>query len=112
MKYMLVTFGGNQEARVKVQTVFMSSGNNVAFSRDAGAKTYVQHRMQEQSRDLFAWLEEGAHFYVCGDEKAMARDVHETLIQIVEGESGRSREAAEDYVRNLAAEHRYQRDVY
>jgi len=85
---------------------------DIAFSRDAGAKTYVQHRMQEQSRDLFAWLEEGAHFYVCGDEKAMARDVHETLIQIVEGESGRSREAAEDYVRNLAAEHRYQRDVY
>jgi sulfite reductase (NADPH) flavoprotein alpha-component len=85
---------------------------DVAFSRDAVAKTYVQHRMQEQSRDLFAWLEEGAHLYVCGDEKAMARDVHEALIQVVERESGRSREAAEDYVRNLAAEHRYQRDVY
>lgn len=85
---------------------------DVAFSRDAGAKTYVQHRMREQSRDLFAWLEEGAHFYVCGDEKAMARDVHEALIGIVEHEGGRSREAAENYVRNLAAEHRYQRDVY
>jgi len=85
---------------------------DVAFSRDAGEKVYVQHRMQQQSRDLFAWLEEGAHFYVCGDEKGMARDVHEALIGIVEHEGGRSREAAEDYVRNLAAEHRYQRDVY
>jgi sulfite reductase (NADPH) flavoprotein alpha-component len=85
---------------------------DVAFSRDAGGKTYVQNRMQEQSRDLFGWLEEGAHFYVCGDEKAMARDVHEALIRIVEREGARSREAAEDYVRNLAAENRYQRDVY
>ncbi|GAA4757029.1 assimilatory sulfite reductase (NADPH) flavoprotein subunit [Sphingomonas daechungensis] len=85
---------------------------DVAFSRDASSKTYVQHRMREQSRNLFAWLEEGAHFYVCGDGKAMARDVHEALIGIVEHEGGRSREAAEDYIRNLAAEHRYQRDVY
>jgi sulfite reductase (NADPH) flavoprotein alpha-component len=85
---------------------------DVAFSRDSGKKTYVQHRLQERSRDLFAWLEEGAHFYVCGDEKAMARDVHEALITIIEREGGRSRDAAEDYVRNLAAEHRYQRDVY
>ena len=85
---------------------------DVAFSRDAGAKTYVQHRMHEQSRDLFAWLEEGAHFYVCGDEKAMARDVHEMLIRVVGHEGRRSREGAEDYVRNLAAEDRYQRDVY
>ncbi len=85
---------------------------DVAFSRDASSKTYVQHRMREQSRNLFAWLEEGAHFYVCGDEKAMARDVHEALIGIVEHEGGRSREAAEDYIGNLTAEHRYQRDVY
>ncbi|HET7815954.1 MAG TPA: assimilatory sulfite reductase (NADPH) flavoprotein subunit [Sphingomicrobium sp.] len=85
---------------------------DVAFSRDAVAKAYVQHRMLEQSRDLFAWLDEGAHVYVCGDEKAMARDVHEALIQVVEREGASSREAAEDYVRNLAAEHRYQRDVY
>lgn len=85
---------------------------DVAFSRDGGAKTYVQHRMHEQSRDLFGWLEQGAHVYVCGDEKAMARDVHEALIGIVEREGGRSREAAEDYVRKLAADRRYQRDVY
>ncbi len=85
---------------------------DVAFSRDAGEKTYVQHRMQERSRDLFAWLEEGAHFYVCGDEKAMARDVHEALLQIIEREGGLTREGAEEYVRVLSSEHRYQRDVY
>ena len=85
---------------------------DVAFSRDAGAKTYVQHRMHERSRDLFAWLEEGAHFYVCGDEKAMARDVHEALLQIIEREGGLSRDGAEEYVRVLSSEHRYQRDVY
>jgi sulfite reductase (NADPH) flavoprotein alpha-component len=85
---------------------------DVAFSRDADQKIYVQHRMQEQGDRLYAWLEEGAHFYVCGDEKAMARDVHATLLEIVERGSGGSREQAEDYVRRLAAEHRYQRDVY
>ena len=69
-------------------------------------------RMEEQARDLYAWLEEGAHFYVCGDEKAMARDVHEALIGIIAREGARSREAAEDYVRQLSADHRYQRDVY
>jgi sulfite reductase (NADPH) flavoprotein alpha-component len=85
---------------------------DVAFSRDGKAKDYVQHRMLEQGRDLFAWLEEGAHLYVCGDEKAMARDVHSTLIRIVAKEGGYSRELAEDYVARLAAGHRYQRDVY
>jgi sulfite reductase (NADPH) flavoprotein alpha-component len=85
---------------------------DVAFSRDAGEKTYVQHRMHERSRDLFAWLEEGAHFYVCGDEKAMAKDVHEALLQIIEREGGLTRESAEEYVRVLSSEHRYQRDVY
>jgi sulfite reductase (NADPH) flavoprotein alpha-component len=86
---------------------------DVAFSRDRGQpKAYVQHRMLEQAKDLYAWLEEGAHFYVCGDEKSMARDVHETLIQIVADQGGIERDAAEDYVRKLASEHRYQRDVY
>ena len=85
---------------------------DVAFSRDRAGKVYVQHKMREQARELYAWLEEGAHFYVCGDEKAMSRDVHEMLIEIVAQEGDRSREAAEDYVRELAASHRYQRDVY
>jgi sulfite reductase (NADPH) flavoprotein alpha-component len=85
---------------------------DVAFSRDAEEKVYVQHRMLEHARDLYAWLEEGAHFYVCGDEKAMARDVHETLIRIMAQEGGHSRESAEGHVAELAASHRYQRDIY
>jgi sulfite reductase (NADPH) flavoprotein alpha-component len=85
---------------------------DVAFSRDVAEKVYVQQRMLEQGRDLYAWLEDGGHFYVCGDEKAMAHDVHRTLVEIVEREGAQSREAAEDYVAGLAAERRYQRDVY
>lgn len=85
---------------------------DVAFSRDTDEKVYVQHRMLEQARELYAWLEEGAHFYVCGDEKAMSRDVHEALLRIIETEGGHSRDSAEDYVRRLSTEHRYQKDVY
>ncbi len=86
---------------------------DVAFSRDRGqSKTYVQHRMLEQAKDFYAWLEEGAHVYVCGDEKRMARDVHDTLIRIVAEQGRLDRDTAEDYVRCLATDHRYQRDVY
>lgn len=85
---------------------------DVAFSRDRGGRIYVQHRMIERSADLFAWLEEGAHLYVCGDAANMAPDVHETLISIVAEEGRLEREGAEDYVRDLQRSHRYQRDVY
>jgi sulfite reductase (NADPH) flavoprotein alpha-component len=85
---------------------------DVAFSRDTAEKVYVQHRMLERSRELFAWLEEGAHLYVCGDEQNMSRDVHEALIRLIGLEGDLSWEEAEDYVRRLSAEHRYQKDVY
>ena len=85
---------------------------DVAFSRDGAEKVYVQHRMLEQSRDLYAWLEEGAHLYVCGDEKAMAHDVNDALIQVIGREGDLSWEEAEDYVRRLSADHRFQKDVY
>ncbi|BAV66052.1 assimilatory sulfite reductase (NADPH) flavoprotein subunit [Sphingobium cloacae] len=85
---------------------------DVAFSRDGEQKVYVQHRMKEQARDLFGWLEDGAHVYVCGDAANLAPDVHRALIDIVAQESRTSHEAAEDYVRSLQADHRYQRDVY
>jgi sulfite reductase (NADPH) flavoprotein alpha-component len=84
---------------------------DVAFSRDGPTKNYVQHQMIEQSRELYSWLRGGAHFYVCGDEN-MAADVHRALLHIVEHEGGQSREAAEDYVRRMSAEHRYRKDVY
>ncbi|HEX8625637.1 MAG TPA: assimilatory sulfite reductase (NADPH) flavoprotein subunit [Allosphingosinicella sp.] len=85
---------------------------DVAFSRDRGGKAYVQHRMVERAGDLFAWLEDGAHLYLCGDAARMAPDVHETLITIVAEEGRLQREGAEDYVRELQRSRRYQRDVY
>jgi sulfite reductase (NADPH) flavoprotein alpha-component len=85
---------------------------DLAFSRDQPEKIYVQHRMWQRRKELFASLEDGAHLYVCGDEKAMAKDVHSTLAAIVAGESGRSAEAAEAYLTDLKQQRRYQRDVY
>lgn len=85
---------------------------DVAFSRDGAEKIYVQNRMKERARDLFAWLEDGAHIYVCGDAAHLAPDVHAALIDIVAAEARSSPDAAEDYVRSLQADHRYQRDVY
>ncbi len=85
---------------------------NVAFSRDSGQKVYVQDRMREHSRELYAWLEAGAYFYVCGDAESMAPDVHQALIDIVREEGGRTEEQARDYVRQLQRDKRYQRDVY
>jgi sulfite reductase (NADPH) flavoprotein alpha-component len=85
---------------------------DVAFSRDAAGKAYVQHRLREQARDVFAWLEQGAHFYVCGDAKGMAPDVHQALLALVAEQGGLSPEKAEDYVRTLQRDGRYQRDVY
>jgi sulfite reductase (NADPH) flavoprotein alpha-component len=85
---------------------------DVAFSRDRAHKVYVQHRMKEQARDLYAWLADGAHFYVCGDGQQMARDVHATLIEIVAEQGGLSAERAAEYVQELVRTRRYQRDVY
>ncbi len=85
---------------------------DVAFSRDTDRKVYVQHRMKEQAKDLYAWLEEGAYFYVCGDASRMAKDVHQALIEVVAEQGDRSREDAEAYVKALQKDRRYQRDVY
>jgi sulfite reductase (NADPH) flavoprotein alpha-component len=85
---------------------------DVAFSRDTDKKVYVQHRMMEKSRDLFQWLEEGACVYVCGDEKNMAHDVHNTLLTILEREGSMSPEEASAYLTGLQQQKRYQRDVY
>ena len=85
---------------------------DVAFSRDTDEKVYVQHRMLEQSKELFEWLQEGASVYICGDEKNMAHDVHNTLIEIIEKEGSMSRENAEAYLADMQQQKRYQRDVY
>jgi sulfite reductase (NADPH) flavoprotein alpha-component len=85
---------------------------DLAFSRDQTDKIYVQHRMLERGRDLYAWLQDGAYVYVCGDAGQMAADVHEALVAIVSKEGGKNRETALEYVDDLHANKRYQRDVY
>ncbi len=85
---------------------------HTAFSRDQVYKVYVQDRLVENSKELYAWLQEGAHFYVCGDAARMAKDVDTALHQIVEKEGGLSSEAAAAYIEGLRKEKRYKRDVY
>ena len=85
---------------------------DLAFSRDASRKTYVQHRLREQGRELHAWLREGAHLYVCGDSAHMARDVHEALLEIIASHGGLSAEDAGAWLGELMQQGRYARDVY
>ncbi|KAA0965934.1 assimilatory sulfite reductase (NADPH) flavoprotein subunit [Sporosarcina sp. ANT_H38] len=85
---------------------------DVAFSRDTKDKVYVQHRMLENSKAIFEWLEKGAVLYVCGDEKHMAADVHSTLETILEKEGIMSSMEASDYLADMQQQKRYQRDVY
>ncbi len=83
-----------------------------AWSRDQAEKIYVQHRMMEQSAEFYAWLEQGAIFYVCGDATRMACDVDKALHGIIEKEGGKTAEEAIDYVKAMKEAKRYRRDVY
>lgn len=85
---------------------------DLAFSRDQAEKIYVQHRMRENAKELWAWLEEGAYFYVCGDAHRMAKDVETMLQQIVQEQGRMSEEAAKAYVKALRTQKRYLADVY
>ena len=87
---------------------------DLAFSRDQSYKIYVQHRMREQGKELWSWLQNGAYFYVCGDARHMAKDVHQALIDIAQKEGGLSADAAAEYVnvKLMKTEKRYLRDVY
>ena len=85
---------------------------DLAFSRDAGGeKTYVQHRLREHGRQLLAWLDGGAHLYVCGST-AMGKDVHAALIEILTVHAGHDGDSAEQWLRDLQRQQRYARDVY
>jgi sulfite reductase (NADPH) flavoprotein alpha-component len=85
---------------------------STAWSRDAGPKTYVQDRMREDGAELWAWLQRGAHFYVCGDATRMAKDVDRALREITARHGGMDAAAAERFVAGLKAAGRYQTDVY
>jgi sulfite reductase (NADPH) flavoprotein alpha-component len=97
---------------------FQKSGRlqrlDLAFSRDQAEKIYVQHRMKENAKELWAWLQSGAYFYVCGDAHRMAKDVHQGLIDVAQQEGHLSAEAAAEYVNVtlMKTEKRYLRDVY
>lgn len=87
---------------------------NTAFSRDQAEKIYVQHRMKENGKELWAWLQEGAYLYVCGDAHRMAKDVHQALIDIAREHGSLSPEAAAEHVNVtlMKTDKRYLRDVY
>jgi len=87
---------------------------DTAFSRDQAEKIYVQHRMKENAKELWVWLQNGAYFYVCGDAHRMAKDVHQSLIDIAHEQGGLTSEAAAEYVNVtlMKTEKRYLRDVY
>jgi sulfite reductase alpha subunit-like flavoprotein len=85
---------------------------DLAFSRDQEERIYVQHRMIEKGAELWEWLQDGAHLYVCGDASRMAKDVDAALTKIAKTHGRMSDEQAHDYKRELVAAKRYLRDVY
>lgn len=85
---------------------------NTAFSRDQKEKLYVQHRMQQQSKELFEWLENGAHIYICGCKDPMSKDVEDTLIRIISKEANIDVAEAGVYLNRLDEEGRFAKDVY
>jgi len=85
---------------------------DVAFSRDQPQRVYVQHKIRDYGADVWRWLEDGAHVYVCGDATRMAKDVDDALTAVIRTHGGLSSEGAHDYKRELVAAKRYVRDVY
>jgi sulfite reductase (NADPH) flavoprotein alpha-component len=85
---------------------------DLAFSRDQAEKIYVQHRMRERAVELYAWIRDGAHLYVCGDATRMARDVDAALAHIIAKQGGMGLGEAKSHLAELARSGRYQRDVY
>lgn len=85
---------------------------SLAFSRDQKEKIYVQHRLTERGAEIYRWLEEGAHLYVCGDASRMAKDVQQALMDLIARHGGKTPEEAKAYLESLRKAKRYQRDVY
>ena len=85
---------------------------SLAFSRDQANKIYVQDRLKENGKEVFDWLEQGAHFYICGDALRMAKDVETTLLDLVAEHGNKTTAEAKEYVTNLRKSKRYQKDVY
>jgi sulfite reductase (NADPH) flavoprotein alpha-component len=101
-----------EDELVAMRTAGLLTRLTLAWSRDGKEKTYVQHRMREVARDLWAWLNDGAHLYVCGDALRMAKDVESVLTEIVAQQGGRTPAEAVKFIAELKAQGRYQADVY
>lgn len=85
---------------------------DLAFSRDQAEKIYLQQRLREQAKELYQWLDNGAHLYVCGDATRMAKDVEKALLEVIGSQSGKSPDQAREYLMELSQSQRYQRDIY
>jgi sulfite reductase (NADPH) flavoprotein alpha-component len=85
---------------------------DVAFSRDQAEKIYVQHRIKQAGKEIFAWLQNGAYFYVCGDASSMAPDVNAALLDVVREHGNLDADDAQAWLADLTADGRYLRDVY
>jgi sulfite reductase (NADPH) flavoprotein alpha-component len=84
-----------------------------AWSRDQAGKSYVQHKMLENAAEIWKWLNgEGAHVFVCGDARRMAKDVDAALRKIIQEQGAKTEEQTNEYVEKLKSEKRYKRDVY
>lgn len=85
---------------------------DLAWSRDQKEKIYVQDKLREQGAELWSWINDGAHIYVCGDARRMAADVEKALLEVIAEFGGMDLESADEYLSELRVERRYQRDVY
>ena len=85
---------------------------DVAFSRDQAAKVYVQDKLRKNAAEIWQWLQDGAHLYICGDANRMAKDVQQALIDIVQQHGGKTADEAQHYLDELRVAKRYQKDVY
>jgi len=85
---------------------------DLAWSRDQQHKIYVQDKLREQGAELWRWINDGAHIYVCGDANRMAKDVEQALLEVIAEFGGMDAESADEYLSELRVERRYQRDVY
>lgn len=101
-----------QREWIKIHNAGYLPKYDFAWSRQGEQKVYVQHKLKQQSADVWQWLQNGAHIYVCGDATRMARDVENTLLEIIRTEGNLSEDDAEEYLNTLREDKRYQRDVY
>jgi sulfite reductase (NADPH) flavoprotein alpha-component len=101
-----------EEEFIAMRSAGLLTRLTLAWSRDAGEKIYVQHRMQQVGRDLWSWIADGSHIYVCGDAQRMAKDVERTLVDVIAEQGARSPAEAIAFLAELKRQRRYQTDVY